>query len=970
MHRLPVSFEKNLFYNGQTVDEKDLKVEQNFNTSTISSTIYNHLGAGVIPETLIPNVLFDSDSLTAEQASILAAGEFDGQGIAAHAQPSDSQYGNQIAVTLSDSLVLGRKSIKVAIIGLDFEGELQIDRFYFYRNETQITRHHYTQILSVLFNDFKGNNLCSQALGGRIVISEATDLTISKDLIMASQDLEPNIFWRDWKLPNDILTLEEMLQDAIGSTYSVDSLEINTGDLEPQELPPDDVVLQIGQKFLATNTNIQKITLLLGIEKDTTAAAGDEFNWSGDLIFTLYALQTTINCPVDLVPELAIDFDPNPQPIAQISLDQESLRESGYVLTNIPQPVDFVLSGYKIGQSNIIENDKYYAFTLKRSGSADIGTLQLAIGRNSDTTTRLTIFNNVWVDVPESSLWFQVWTDAIKVSDGQGYHQGLGIDVPKTQLNTSTATLEDYFLGLKSLVSLGENQNNFAFITAINDQNTSIQNERSGSPQFTRQQNIPNLQLLSQTNYSTLLQTQEPLALGCVVDTNPRRNNATESIQNLPGLAQNNIFRVVNPVAELISLNLLGSTLIPNQSNADRAFRIAKSTLCQNLYGDVNGDGVIDQDDLNRLSELLGEGLSFTSTQNKIASHEIDTLELLRADVNGDGYITAEDFDLLSQYLARSINSFPAGSSFPHLQLTLENLVGRWDDFYQCGDGYDGYAKLDGYISDNLISISTLTAYEQEWYGVQPEPELEDDPVFTTVLFSSVVFSIEPVKIWRPEWVVIHPEVRKLLAVFPNPENLNEIVEEELCQETHPLIPTCPVGRNDYFIPGNILFNGELLRPDGYFYSVDLEIAQWVLELPVASLLTQHLDVFNKLIADKGDGFTSAGFNALKYASGQTVQLSDMALGKVQISAAIQSLYLARDGYFSDGYDIDIDYRLALNLDSTSGILTLETKGLNSDSVSAALRCKILLMVYLKQAGWNNSTQVLSAVEVSGLLFD
>ena len=269
--RRDVSVIQNKFHDAQRVDETDLKVEQDNNNQIHAAIIQNHFGSGVVLNTPTQLILFDSDNLTAGQASVLAAGNFDGYGFDPHAQPSDANLGNQIEVELTSSNVIGRLCTKVAVIGLDFEGNLQFDRFTFFKNEKQVSAKHYAYILSVMFNDFKGNNNCSRNLGGSIVIREAASFQLSRDPISISQDRQPDLFWRDWKTPTAGLTLFSILQTAIGPAYDVAALNITTTGIT-ETISAGDVVTQYGEKFKATTANIQKVTLLLGASKDSNVA--------------------------------------------------------------------------------------------------------------------------------------------------------------------------------------------------------------------------------------------------------------------------------------------------------------------------------------------------------------------------------------------------------------------------------------------------------------------------------------------------------------------------------------------------------------------------------------------------------------------------------------------------------------------------------------------------------------------------
>src|SRR5271157_1053643 len=142
--RIPISTVQNNFIDAQQVTVEDLDVEQNFNNQQNAAIVNNFFGSGILLETPLPNVLFDTDILNSTQAALVAANNFDGTGITPTTQPSDSVQGNQIAVELTDSLVFGRFSTKVLIIGTDFNGNIQYDRFNFSKDDIQITAAHYT----------------------------------------------------------------------------------------------------------------------------------------------------------------------------------------------------------------------------------------------------------------------------------------------------------------------------------------------------------------------------------------------------------------------------------------------------------------------------------------------------------------------------------------------------------------------------------------------------------------------------------------------------------------------------------------------------------------------------------------------------------------------------------------------------------------------------------------------------------
>src|SRR5258708_35048442 len=102
--RIPVSAPQNTWTNGRTVDDTDLTLEQNFNNTIQSGIVNNHFGSGVLPDALTQHVLFDSAATT---------GFLDGKAINIQSQPTDNNLGNQLNITLSNSLAAGTRRVKV-----------------------------------------------------------------------------------------------------------------------------------------------------------------------------------------------------------------------------------------------------------------------------------------------------------------------------------------------------------------------------------------------------------------------------------------------------------------------------------------------------------------------------------------------------------------------------------------------------------------------------------------------------------------------------------------------------------------------------------------------------------------------------------------------------------------------------------------------------------------------------------------
>lgn len=968
--RIEVSALQNLFRDAQRVSKEDLDTEQNYNNKVQSATINNHFGSGILLENPEQVIVFDSDSLTSIQASLLAAGNFDGTGLSPHSQPSDINLGNQLEVELTGSSAIGRFSTKVAIIGLSFDGTLQIDRFYFYKNESQVTANHYKKILSILTNDFKGNNNCSRNLGGRLVIKEAKSFQISRDSMMIAQDVEPDIFWRDFKIANISSTLQLTLQAAIGPEYNVDSLNVNTTGRPNRTLDTNDVSSHVGQKFIAKTDNVQKVTLLMGASKDDSVSTENWYDWSGSLVVSVYALQTSVSCPTDIIPSLAIDFEPQSEPLVQFAFDQADLRQIGYVLTDTLQPVDIVFSASKIGAPKALTVGNYYAFTVKRTGDASVGSILFGSGNDRIDDSKLTLYSGgTWVDVSEEDLWYQIWTDSLKISDGQGYDSGQGMLFPKTIVDPETGATIDCKKQYFSFNDTGFNVSNIGILQAVTEKSVIEQDERTGNNTYSRQQFVPSFSLISESDLSDLQVTTDPLIVGAAKDLNPKKNPVLNKNQSLIGLAKSNTFCIINPDADLITNNLTGSVLTPNILTSNQ-FKIVKTNYCIDGYGDVNGDGIIDSSDVSLVSTLIGESLYYPSTQQKIVDGYINTLDLLRADVDGDGYITSNDSDLISQYVNKSINAFPVGTSFTHICLEVQPLVGRYDGYFDCGDGYIG---IDGCFG--AIPEGSLTPKELEYYGYYIAPNLELDSAFTTVPFVSVDYRVTPKPFWQDWFINLISNARLVPAAFTY-QNVSEVFSCEtaidtVCNEQFNDPPIIDIGRNDFFVPNNLLIgNGQILNVDGSHFKQDIEIATIELRLPEIPLNESVLNIFEKFVADAGSGKTVAGFPAMKYSDCSTVQLQDLLLNKVKFNIAIQAFYKNLDGYDADldGYVVIDDPTIGVYMDHATGILTLNASDLAEDLLYISLVTKITVTVYLKKAGWNNNHLVITSDQLQGLL--
>lgn len=611
--RTPVSAPQNVWFDARQVDNTDLTLEQQHNDTIQSGIINNHIGTGVLPEVLEQSILFDST---------LVSGYVDGIAQTAQTQPSDSSFGNQLEIELIGSNVAGKKTVKVAIIGLDFESNLQYETFVFKSNEIQVSKRHFTQILVILTNDLVGDPLLSFNLGGKIVIREVKPITLSRSTVMVAQDVEPNLFFRDFFV-SGAASLQLLLQAAL-PLYNIDNLNIYTAAKGDKVLSANDVTTQIGQKFVATTNNIQKVTLLLSVQNLVTPA---DLVWTGDLIVSIYPLQSNIDCPTDVVPNLPIDFSPSNIPLAQVSIDYNTLSASGITLDSVAQPVDFIFSNSSVASGNVIVPGNYYAVTVKRSGSANNCDLLLAFGNDRVSDSRITVFSStLWVDLVDEDLWFKIYTDAAKVSDGQAYDSGFGITIPKIIEDPVTLANIDYSVNNIQFVG---NDVYRGVLSAITEENTPIPDQRTGQPVLSRKEYVPQVTLLNSIDIVNLQSTTDPLLLGAISDKNIKyfdatTDSVTSKLHSATIINNEMLLRVVDDPTDTgrydTSVNLLetsllngdfvGAKIYPNANDSSKYYRVAEARLCTMMLGDINGDGIIDESDIDLLNTYIGYNLN------------------------------------------------------------------------------------------------------------------------------------------------------------------------------------------------------------------------------------------------------------------------------------------------------------------------------------------------------------------------
>lgn len=1108
--RLPVSVQRPIWVDAQQIDSTDLTAEQEANDGIESSIIENHIGDGILPETLVDNIIFNS---------FFAIGLLDGLPIIPTNQPTDNNLGNQLSITLTNSTASGKRQIKLCIIGLDFQNNLQYETFYFDTNETQVTRAHFTQVLLLLFNDFIGDPTLSFNLGGQIVITEATPMTLSRDVVMVAQDQQPNLFFGDFFLDSSItVSLATMLQNAL-PLYNLSVLsiynrqqDIYAGTLLPAPLAlvANDVTTQIGEKFQSTTDNIQKITLLLSVQN---TVAPYSLNWTGDIVVSIYPLQVTLDCPTDLVPNAAINYPPNNTPYAQISYNYTTLQADGIILNSVPQPVDFVFSNSPITGGNIMSAGQYCAVTIKRSGSANLCDILVTTGANLVDNSNVTTFSgNLWVDITSSNLWFRVYTDAAKISDGQAYDAGHGVIIPKTTIDPITQATIDNILGNQQFAG---SEIFSAVLSAVTQYSTPVPDQRTGNPVSSRQQYVPQIVLTDPIDLTNLEKTSEPLILGTISDQNIKSftpgYTVTAPLFTSTIVNDQMFIRIVDDtsdgyryntsvsalMSDLLNGNFVEANIIPDPNNLVNglpvSYRIASAQLVSMIVGDVDGNGVIDENDLALLNSFIGfnngyglnVGLSKQSLLTFVDSYHttffngyqtliqpfatqlisnivwqlvdpnndgyivssgtdgyltadpnnlslanfssssvafsyivglssfnlviitpgpnqanlggwtiagVDPItnviaisklylngeviaQMLRADIDGDFIVSFNDGYLLNSYVERVQNStiypFPnpnysgptsdpyakIGTRFNVIQLRLEEFVDRADD-------YTAYpAQRDGYVHP----VQDIFSSDSNFFGHD-------------FYHSPIQINITPQLVWDPSLVVSSSQSKLVPSVFTYETGFvsNPCTVDGVIYSVYPSLNAFDPGRVDVFAPNNIIIGqgGQLQTTSGDFYKVDFEVGTIILEIPDGLYSSERvIDIVNDFIVSTvGNngiltGYTRLGFPAMRFADCSFVTSTALLNNQISFSVAVQSFSPNTNGLSPDGYyGAIVDGKMGVNIDYSTGLLTINFTNLYQDPVLQTLSTKVQISVFLKKGGFNNTPLFVNSTQVENML--
>jgi hypothetical protein len=914
---------RNNFFDFMQVSTDDLRAEQEFhldNTASLANTV---AGSGIILDFPTEPIIFDSDSLDSFQQGLVALNTFDGQGLLSEPYLcTDTVGGNQLAVSLSDARVEGVLKTSVLILGKTFDDSLIYEMIELNDNTSKVTRNHFIEVVNILTQNLRGNGNTSVDgygcfnVGGRLVLTEASSFRLDRGCIAAEQIAEPDLRLTYFKTSETANSLHEELISALGPSNDIDDLNVNTTTATTREFTQGaDTAFMLAQKFKMRGNNIQKVSLALGLSSGSS--------WSGSLEIGIRPLLDTASVCTDYLPDTEIAFDPDVNTLETIILTEADLLNQGVVLSSDYQIVDVIFSGTKLGNpilSGLVDG-QYYAITLRRLGSTATGTIVTPEARNSDADLRLSVFDTgVWTDVSDKSLWFQVWTAGAFAASGAAYDTGRLIAEPKTELNDNAVTVQRFADNIP-LVNTSEDAENYIILQSALEYSDIIAHPRTGDRQATRQSDVALISALEQDNVSELFDSGlKPLILGRMIDKNPKNNPQITGTLDYPALAQGNIIDIINPGSDLLVQNVIGSTIIPNTLQPTKKYRIIGQDIITDIYGDLDGDGIISIDDAARLIELdgyapnLNQGtVSPTIQLQAVLAGSVSIAELLRADLSNDGYVTsAADGYEITEYLNNG-TGFTAGSSFTRVRLTVEPL-------------FNQFSKL------TVDAESTLTIHA------------EDSSLVNNTSFSSLTFQIDFIPTWDCDSIEVTDLRRYTTTTFID----FDITDLEASPENG--------GQNSTFIPGDLYLTGGVKNLDGSVHSLDFEKNIIELELPTGDTVGE-INIFSSLVLGK-----------MRFSDGTYVSSSAIADNQVRFEVAISSISKDVDGYdYNDGYFV-ADEIVGTYIDHNTGLLRLHCKNIKENSTLPQLRTRLLITVNLKKAGFKDAVTKILSSQIADLL--
>jgi hypothetical protein len=712
------------FYDGQKITESDLDAEQLHNQSVTSGIINDFHGSGIVRDSLFESSILlntsspgiysseESPNLTKETIEL---GRYDGVPIKLDLQPSDQSYGNRLEFELVKADVGGRVETKVLIVGFSFSslsdrGQLVSEVLSFQKNEVLLSKYYYKEVLSIIFNNFSGGTgkteyeLSKDSLNvissnsGYLIVRESEPLKVFPKSVVAEQIESPNHDLNNFITGDTGTSIEELLIEAVGDDVNFSDLYFQLSPALVVSFEKDgSVTKSFGQKFLAKSNNLQRVDFLLSVTADTSLPVDEQYDFSGELVLSVHSLQTETRCSTDLVPDRLLDFDPEIDPVIEISFSQSDLASLGYSLGDIPQAVSFNLASTLIADPNIdpgIVEGQYYAVLLSRRGDTRTGTINLQVGWDKPTkkeadgqlltpeerfqkqSSRFFEFDTAtkrYVDYSSYSLWHKIHGDCVEVTTGTAYSDdSYLISIPKTEAFVGSTEISKYVDGI-SLSNVSFGASNYVTLAHIQSFKSPTTHPRTGNLAYTRILDTGEIAVYNETDFADIVDSN-PLILAKVVDRNIRSASQITQDVSLPGTVDRDYVLVIEPASTLLTDNLIGRVLTPDVScECNKKYNIIKTECLSYSVGDINNDGKIDSLDISEIVAILGNTINSLATERSILSGNLEIVKFKQSDLNGDETVDGTDLEILEDAVDGYVN-FSVTEKFRVLKIHLQNL--------------------------------------------------------------------------------------------------------------------------------------------------------------------------------------------------------------------------------------------------------------------------------------------------------
>jgi len=710
------------FFDGQLVTESDLDSEQLHNQSVVSGILNDFHGSGIVKNDLFDsNILLDTSmpgfyakDVGESSKDLIESGNYDGKPILLDKQPSDIEYGNRLVISPYNIDMMGREELVVLIIGyifnsIDDQGQLVYEVLRFKNNKPKLTRYYYKNIKAVIFNNFSGGNGKNEfgsdnlslnlSQNGKLIISEADSFQVFQRTESYEQILSPSNDLLNFITYSNSVSIEDLFKEALGDDSNFNDIyfELNNSKISRFE-KNGSVSTSFGQKFLAKSPTIQKVELLMSVDLDSALPIGSQFDFSGELVLSIYGLSTEARYASDVVPDDLIDFDPDIEAMMEISLSQEDLESSGIVLTDKPSVVSFDFSSTLIADPSInplLEVGKFYSFVLSRRGDTSKGSINLFVGydeasRRSENgqpknpeqefgkqISRYIEYDSLtrkWVDFPSLSLWHVLHSETLEVTVGSAYSDdGFIITIPKYEEYIGDSKISNYLRDIP-LVKIGSDLKNYILLQHIEKFTGPSTHPRTGNFVFTRILDTGMISVVNEDDFNLLASDSSPILISSVVDRNLRGEEVISGSLDKPGLIDRDYVLIISEDTSIFNENLINRLFVTDtECSCGSRYRIIKTECINYKLGDLNNDGKIDNYDIDQFLQYSGKTINSRDTESKILSGELSYVKFKQSDLNGDGSVDGIDVEYLELAIDGSI-SFSEEKEFRVLKVYLENI--------------------------------------------------------------------------------------------------------------------------------------------------------------------------------------------------------------------------------------------------------------------------------------------------------